>query len=98
MDDNNDFDILAYFYADTFAGHVYQWYKNECMVGNATLLLAEKRGGRRHYIKQNFDDLNEIPKFIRDGKKREALSWISNVLSEEARKQVTPDIYEYLQN
>ena len=97
MDDDNDFDVMAYFLADNFASHVYQWYKNECMVGNATLLLAEKWGNRRHYVKKNFDDLNEIPKLIRDGKKQEALSWIENVLSEEAKEQVTPDVYEYLQ-
>ena len=96
--EDDDFDINAYFIADSFASHVYQWYKNECMVGNATLLLAEKWGNRRHYVKKNFDDLNEIPKLIRDGKKKEALSWIENVLSEEAKEQVTPDIYEYLQN
>jgi hypothetical protein len=98
MDEDNDFDILAYFYADTFAGHIYHWYKNECMIGNAVLLLSEKWENKGHYVKQNFDDLNEIPTFIRDGKKREALSWINNVLSKEAKEQVTPDIYEYLQN
>ena len=97
MDDDNDFDILAYYLADSFSGHIYRWYKNECMVGNATLLLAEKWGNRKHYVEKNFKELNVIPEMIRDGKKKEALSWIENVLSEEAKEQVTPDVYEHLQ-
>jgi len=97
MDDDNDFDIEAYFLADNFEIHVYQWYKNQCLVGNATLLLAEKWGNRKHFVEKNMRELNEIAKMIRDGKKQEALSWIDNVLSEEAKEQVTPDVYEYLQ-
>lgn len=97
MDEDNDFDIEAYFLADNFASRVYQWYKNQCLIGNATLLLAEKWGNRKHYVEKNFKELNAISEMIREGKKREALSWIDNVLSEEAKEQVTPDVYEYLQ-
>jgi len=97
MDEENDFDIEAYYLADAFEVHVYQWYKNQCLVGNATLLLAEKWGNRKHYVEKNMRELNEIAKMIRDGKKREALSWIENVLSEEAKELVTSDVYEYLQ-
>jgi hypothetical protein len=97
MDEDNDFDIEAYCLADMFEVHVYQWYKNQCQVGNATLLLAEKWGNRKYIVEKNMKELNEIAKMMRDGKKREALSWIENVLSEEAREQVTSDVYEYLQ-
>jgi hypothetical protein len=96
-DDDNDFDIMSYFIADSFELHVYQWYKNECLVGNATLLLAEKWGNRRLYVKKNFDELNEIGKMIREGRKQDALSWIENVLSEEAKELVTAEVYEHLQ-
>jgi hypothetical protein len=97
MNEENNFDIEAYFLADNFASQVYQWYKNQCLIGNATLLLAEKWGNRKHYVEKNFKELNVISEMIREGKKREALSWIDNVLSEEAKEQVTPDVYEYLQ-
>jgi len=97
MDEENNFDIEAYFLADNFASHVYQWYKNEKLIGNATLLLAEKWGNRKLYVEKNFKELNAISDMIREGKKREALSWIDNVLSEEAKEQITSDVYEYLQ-
>jgi len=97
MVEESDFDIEAYCLADMFEVHVYQWYKNQCLVGNATLLLAEKWGNRKHYVEKNMRELNEIAKMIRDNKKQEALSWIENVLSEEAKELVTPDVYEYLQ-
>jgi hypothetical protein len=93
---DGDFDLEAYCIADTFESHVYEWYKNQRLVGNATLLLAEKWGNRKHYIEKAFKDLNEVAKMIREGKKKEALSWIDGVLLEEAKEQVTDDIYEYL--
>jgi hypothetical protein len=95
--DYNDFDIEAFYYADTHEIHVYQWYKQQCLVGNATLLLAEKWGNRKHIVEKYLKDLNQISEMMRDGKKKEALSWIENVLTEEAKEQVLPGIYEYLQ-
>lgn len=94
----DDFDIEAYYLADSFACHIYNWYKNQCMIGNATLLLAEKWGNRKHVLKKMFTNLNVIPEYIRDGKKKEALSWIDSVLPEEAKEQITPDVYEHLQS
>jgi len=96
-DDDNDFDVMSYFIADSFELHVYQWYKNQCLVGNATLLLAEKWGNRKYIVEKNMKELNEIGAMIRDGKKQEALSWIENVLSEEAKELVTDEVYEHLQ-
>jgi hypothetical protein len=96
VEEDNDFDIEAFYIADSHEVHVYNWYKNQCMVGNATLLLAEKWGNRKHFVEKNLKELNEISHMIRDGKKQEALSWIENVLSEEAKEQVTEDVYEYL--
>jgi len=96
QDDELEFDLEAFCLADIFEAHVYQWYKNQCLVGNATLLLAEKWGNRKHYVQKMLRDLNEISVMIRDGKKNEAFSWIENVLSEEAKEQITPEVYEYL--
>jgi hypothetical protein len=88
QDDELEFDLEAFCLADIFEAHVYQWYKNQCLVGNATLLLAEKWGNRKHYVQKMLRDLNEISVMIRDGKKNEALSWIENVLSEEEASEM----------
>ena len=97
MDDENNFDIEAFFVADAFEAHVYNWYKDQCLVGNATLLLAEKWNNRKYVVQKIMKDLIVIGEFIRDDKKDDACSWINNVLSEEAKELITPDIYEYLQ-
>jgi hypothetical protein len=89
-------DIEALCIADIFEAHTYHWYKNTRMIGNAAVMQSELWTSRRGSFEKDRNDLYDISKMIRDNKKVEALSYIENVLTEEAKQQVLPEVYEFL--